>query len=61
MAELAESLGLSRGEYEEIERGESPLEQLGPRMLRFAEAIEQPLFNLFYPCGLPLESLEDYP
>jgi hypothetical protein len=29
--------------------------------LRFAEMIEQPIFNLFYPCGLPLQELQDYP
>ena len=25
------------------------------------EMIEQPVFNLFYPCGLPLDKLDDYP
>jgi hypothetical protein len=47
--------------YEQIERGESPLEEFGPLLLRFAELVEQPVFNLFYPCSLPLEKLEDYP
>jgi transcriptional regulator with XRE-family HTH domain len=44
-----------------IERGDSPIEQYGPLLLRFAELVDQPIFNLMYPCGLPLEALEDYP
>ena len=37
------------------------IEKYGPLLLHFAELIEQPVFNLFYPCGLPLEKLDDYP
>ncbi len=48
-------------EYQEVEAGKSPIEQVGPRLLGFAEAIEQPVFNLFYPCGLPFQELDDYP
>jgi transcriptional regulator with XRE-family HTH domain len=59
--ELAAALGLSLEEYEQIERGESPIEDLGRLFLRFAETIEQPVFNLFYPCGLPFQELDDYP
>lgn len=59
--DLAASLELSREVYEQIERGESPIEELGPLLLRFAELIEQPIFNLFYPMSLPLEKLKDYP
>lgn len=59
--ELAAGIGIANAALEEIERGESPLEQFAPRLLRFAELIEQPVFNLLYPCGLPLEELEDYP
>ena len=58
---LAEQLGLSGEEVGAIERGESPIEQIGPRLLRFAELIDQPIFNLFYPCGLPFQELDDYP
>ena len=63
---LARSLGeldleLSREEYETVEAGKSPIETAGPRLLAFAEAIEQPVFNLFYPCGLPFQELDDYP
>lgn len=60
-AELAEALGISEDEYRTIEAGESELEVYGPRFLGFAEVIEQPVFNLFYPCGLPFQELDDYP
>lgn len=59
--ELAEALAIPEEEYREIEAGSSPLETYGPRFLGFAEAIEQPVFNLFYPCGLPFQELDDYP
>jgi transcriptional regulator with XRE-family HTH domain len=58
---LAESLDMPLSELDLIETGESPLEVYAPLLLRFAEQIEQPIFNLFYPCGLPLNELEDYP
>ena len=60
-ADLAAALELSREVYDQIEHGESPVEEFGPLLLRFAELIEQPIFNLFYPCALPLEKLKDYP
>ena len=59
--DVAGAVGLSRQAYEQIERGESPLEEFAPMLLRFAELVEQPVFNLFYPCALPLEKIEDYP
>jgi transcriptional regulator with XRE-family HTH domain len=59
--QLAEKLGLSPSEIEEIEAGNTPLEFYLPLLLTFAESIEQPIFNLFYPCGLPLNKLTDYP
>lgn len=59
--QLAEQLEISREEYQEIEAGGSPIEELGPILLHYAEVIDQPVFNLFYPCGLPLEKLDDYP
>ncbi len=52
---------LTREDYERIEAGESPIEVYGPLALGFAEVIEQPVFNLFYPCGLPFQELDDYP
>ena len=60
--QMAEMLEVSREEYERIEAGQSPIEEYGPLFLRFAEVIEQPVFNLFYPFGLPLDKLtvEDY-
>ena len=59
---LAQKLGVPREEYEAIESGSSEIEEWGPLFLRFAETIEQPVFNLFHPFGLPFEklSLEDY-
>ncbi len=48
-------------EYHQVEAGTSPIEEYGPLLLGFAEAIEQPVFNLFYPCGLPFQELDDYP
>jgi len=59
--ELAKSLGWQVSELDSIEAGKSPLESYAPLLLKFAELIEQPIFNLFYPCGLPLNQLEDYP
>ena len=58
--EMAEALKLDVEEYKAIEQGTSPIESFGPRFLRFAEAIDQPVFNLFYPGGLPLDLLKDY-
>lgn len=60
-AALAEQLDLPESEYTAIEAGESPLERFGPLCLGFAELVEQPVFNLFYPTGLPFQELEDYP
>src|SRR6185436_7810147 len=60
--EMAEKLEISREEYEAIEAGSSGIEEYGPLFLRFAETIEEPVFNLFYPFGLPLDkvNLEDF-
>lgn len=60
--QMAELLEIPAEEYAQIEGGQSPIEEYGPFFLRFAEAIEQPVFNLFYPFGLPLDklSVEDY-
>lgn len=59
--QLATSLGVPVSELDSIEAGKSPLEGYAPMLLKFAELIEQPIFNLFYPCGLPLNQLKDYP
>ena len=59
--EMARALEISEDEYRRIEAGESELEAYGPLFLGFAEVIEQPVFNLFYPCGLPFQELDDYP
>lgn len=60
-AELAEALAIEEDDYRRIEAGDSELEKYGPLFLGFAETIEQPVFNLFYPCGLPFQELDDYP
>lgn len=59
--EMAEMMGLSVAEYVPIEKGDSPIERWGPLMLRFAELIEQPVFNIYLPCGVPYDELDDYP
>ncbi len=59
--QLAAAVGVPVAEWQQIESGRSPLEDYGPVFLRFAEVIEQPVFNLFYPCGLPFVELDDYP
>jgi transcriptional regulator with XRE-family HTH domain len=59
--ELAEKLDIAASEMKSIEDGATPLETYAPALLSFAEAIGQPIFNLFYPCGLPLDKLTDYP
>lgn len=56
---LAAQLGWPVEQLASIENGESPLEQYAPLLLRFAEMIDQPIFNLFYPYGLPLAELEE--
>ncbi len=61
LEEVAEYAEISKEEYEQVEAGKSPIEQYGPLLLHFAELIEQPVFNLFYPCGLPFQELDDYP
>jgi|SRR5215471_1380249 len=61
LQEVAEKIESSISEMESIENGASPLETYAPLLLAFAEAVDQPIFNLFYPCGLPLDKLTDYP
>jgi transcriptional regulator with XRE-family HTH domain len=60
-ADLAERIGIPISELESIENGKSPLEYYAPLLLTFAEIIGQPIFNLFYPCGLPYTEINDYP
>ena len=58
---LAAQLNWATEELALVEDGKSPLERYAPLLLRFAEAIDQPVFNLFYACGLPFAELRDYP
>jgi|SRR5580704_4681474 transcriptional regulator with XRE-family HTH domain len=60
-ADVAEKIGVSEEDMATIEEGKTELETYAPLLLAFAEAIDQPIFNLFYPCGLPLAELTDYP
>lgn len=59
--ELAKRLDWPVEQLAAIEDGKSQLEQYTPMLLRFSEMIDQPIFNLFYPCGLPFNSINDYP
>jgi transcriptional regulator with XRE-family HTH domain len=61
--QMAELLEIPLEEYQKIEAGQSGIEEWGPFFLRFAEMIDQPVFNLFYPAGLHYSVLkpEDYP
>lgn len=59
--EVAKAAGLDAETYRAVEEGTSPIERWGPLLLAFAETVEQPVFNLFYPCGLPFQELNDYP
>ena len=59
--DLAKAIQVEHEEYLQIEKGSSDLEQYGPLFLRFSELIDQPMFNLFYPCGVPFQKLDDYP
>jgi transcriptional regulator with XRE-family HTH domain len=56
---LADRLSIRTDELDGIEAGRSPIEEYGPLLLRFAELIEQPVFNLLCPSGIPVEGLED--
>jgi transcriptional regulator with XRE-family HTH domain len=54
-------LELPAADYAEIEACRSPIEDCAPLLLQFAETVDQPIFNLFYPCGIAFEKLDDYP
>ena len=60
-SQMADAVGVNLDEYKQIEAGTSKLETYAPIFLRFAEVIDQPVFNLFYPCGIAFGELEDYP
>ena len=58
---LAKKLDWTVEEVTLVEEGKSPIEEYAPLLLQFAETVAQPVFNLFYPCGLPFDKLNDYP
>ena len=45
---LAAAVGLAAEDYARLEAGQSPLEEIGPRLLRMAELVDLPVFNLLY-------------
>ena len=59
--QMAEQLEISKEEYEQIEAGQSGIEEYGPLLLHYAEIIEQPVFNLYLPHGIQYDQLDDYP
>ena len=59
--ELAEGIEVTKEEYQQIEDGQSGIEKYDPLLLHFAELIEQPVFNIYHPCGVPHDQLDDYP
>jgi transcriptional regulator with XRE-family HTH domain len=58
--QMAKAIAIEHEEYLQIESGNSELERFGPVFLKFSELIDQPMFNLFYPCGVPFQKLDDY-
>ena len=58
---FARQLGMDVGEYTGVEEGAVPLDPLARWLLTFSELVDQPVFNLFFPCGLPMERIDDYP
>lgn len=57
---LATAIEVPLAEVVAVENGKSPLESYAPLLLGCAEAVGRPVFNLFYPGGLPLDRLADY-
>ena len=57
---LAKKLDWTVEEVALIEEGKSPIEEYAPLLLQFADTVAQPIFNLFYPCGLPFNKLNGY-
>ena len=58
--QLAASSGVSREMLSALESGTSPAERWLPILLGVAQALDQPLFNFFYPYGVPLRELDAY-
>ena len=59
---VAQKVGITADEYQEIESGSSGIEEWGPFFLRFAAEVIDPnfpgvVFNLFLPFGLKFEQL----
>jgi transcriptional regulator with XRE-family HTH domain len=61
MDPVAEPAGMTPGAKSELEERAPLLERYGRLLLAFAELIEEPVFNLVYPCGVPFQTLQKYP
>lgn len=60
--DVATRLQMSAADLEAIEAGENPdFERAGHLVLQFNELIEGQVSQIFYPCGLPFQELDDYP
>lgn len=57
---LAAMVDMTLPDLVALENGKSGAEIYAPLLLGFAQLINQPIFNLLYPSGLPLDKLEDY-
>lgn len=57
---LAAMVDMTLPDLVALENGKSAAEAYAPMLLGFAELVNQPIFNLLYPAGLPLEKIEDY-
>ncbi len=59
--EMARQLEIELDEYERIEAGASPLEAHAAMVVNFAKAVGKPVNEIYYPCGIPFQELDDYP
>ncbi len=61
-ATMADRLGVSADDYQEIEGGgDSSFESAVALVANFAKAVDLPGVNgLYYPCGIPFQELDDY-
>lgn len=61
MDQIAELTGMMPAGKSELEECAMLLERYGRVLLAFAELIDEPVFNLVYPCGVPFQALQKYP
>ncbi|MGH9348417.1 MAG: hypothetical protein ACRD26_14250 [Vicinamibacterales bacterium] len=58
LQQVAVSSGIAQEALNKLESGDSPAERWLPVLLGIAQEIDQPLFNFFYPYGVPLRELD---